>query len=114
VWAKYSIVTGRRQEPGTIGRARGCNYGSRHERRVMNEIGEGQIRAQEGRNSISDVWGDRTPYFGEDHWPERIDQRTTGAPDQWVQSACVLCSNGCALDIGVAGGPYGRRARPRH
>jgi anaerobic selenocysteine-containing dehydrogenase len=25
-------------------------------------------------------------------------------PERWVQSACVLCSNGCALDIGVAGG----------
>jgi ferredoxin-nitrate reductase len=25
-------------------------------------------------------------------------------PERWVQSACVLCSNGCALDIGVAAG----------
>src|SRR6184192_876716 len=56
----------------------------------------------ETRNSIADIWGERTPYAGE--WPERIDERTTSKPERWVQSACVLCSNGCALDIGVRGG----------
>jgi anaerobic selenocysteine-containing dehydrogenase len=25
-------------------------------------------------------------------------------PEHWVQSACVLCSNGCALDVGVRNG----------
>jgi anaerobic selenocysteine-containing dehydrogenase len=53
------------------------------------------------RDSISDVWGERTPYVGD--WPERVDERTLDAPERWVQSACVLCSNGCALDIGVKG-----------
>lgn len=24
--------------------------------------------------------------------------------DRWVQSACVLCSNGCGIDVAVAGG----------
>ena len=24
-----------------------------------------------------------------------------GGPDRWVHSACVLCSNGCGLDIAV-------------
>ncbi|HEY3370669.1 MAG TPA: molybdopterin-dependent oxidoreductase, partial [Prolixibacteraceae bacterium] len=54
------------------------------------------------RDSIADIWGKRTAYF--DHWPERIDEQITGQVDQWVQSACVLCSNGCALDIGVKDG----------
>src|SRR4051794_40950168 len=56
----------------------------------------------ETRDSIADVWGDRTPFEGE--WPARVDERTTAKPERWVQSACVLCSNGCALDIGVRGG----------
>lgn len=56
----------------------------------------------ETRNSIEDVWGQPTPYEGD--WPERVDERTTKRPERWVQSACVLCSNGCGLDIGVRGG----------
>jgi anaerobic selenocysteine-containing dehydrogenase len=27
-----------------------------------------------------------------------------GEPDAWVHSACLLCSNGCGLDIGVKDG----------
>jgi ferredoxin-nitrate reductase len=57
---------------------------------------------EETRDSISDIWGVRSPYDGE--WPERCDERLDAPPDRWVQSACVLCSNGCALDIGVSGG----------
>ncbi|MDB5234666.1 MAG: molybdopterin oxidoreductase [Hymenobacter sp.] len=56
----------------------------------------------ETRDSIQDIWGARTPYNGE--WPVRIDERTTEEPDHWVQSACVLCSNGCGCDIGVKDG----------
>jgi len=56
----------------------------------------------ETRDSVVDVWGQRTPY-GDQPWPERVDEHTTAAPERWVQSACVLCANGCALDIGVAG-----------
>ena len=33
--------------------------------------------------------------------------------DRWVQSACVLCSNGCGLDIAVSGWSDGRRPRAR-
>ncbi|MFC4930285.1 molybdopterin oxidoreductase family protein [Massilia sp. GCM10023247] len=58
----------------------------------------------ESRNSIADIWGERTPYAGHDKWPVRVDQRTLEAPDKWVQSACVLCSNGCGCDIGVKDG----------
>ncbi len=48
---------------------------------------------KETRDSIQDIWGPRTPYFGQ--WPERVDERTTEEPDHWVQSACVLCANRC-------------------
>ncbi|HYC29712.1 MAG TPA: molybdopterin-dependent oxidoreductase, partial [Chitinophagaceae bacterium] len=54
------------------------------------------------RNSIKDIWGNRTPYY--EQWPERIDECKQEEPDQWVQSACVLCSNGCGMDIGVKNG----------
>src|SRR5207237_7193001 len=40
-------------------------------------------------------------------WPPRFDSHgevADGDIDRWVQSACVLCSNGCGLDIGVRGG----------
>ena len=57
---------------------------------------------QESRDSIADVWGDRTPFEGD--WPVRVDQRTTEEPERWVPSACVLCSTGCGLEIGVRGG----------
>ena len=58
----------------------------------------------ESRDSIQDVWGRRTPYRGAGRWPLRVDQHVTERPDDWVQSCCVLCSVGCALDIGVKGG----------
>ncbi|HEY9827566.1 MAG TPA: nitrate reductase [Stenomitos sp.] len=57
---------------------------------------------QETRDSIADIWGERTPYINE--WPIRVDERTTEEPDQWIQSACVLCSNGCGMDIGIKDG----------
>jgi ferredoxin-nitrate reductase len=56
----------------------------------------------ETRHSIEDVWGPRTPYYHD--WPVRVDEQTSETPDRWIQSACVLCSNGCALDIGVKNG----------
>jgi ferredoxin-nitrate reductase len=69
----------------------------------MNDEGQPTPVATETRNSIEDIWGARTPFAGERQWPERVDIRAIGTADRWVQSACVLCSNGCALDIGVAG-----------
>jgi anaerobic selenocysteine-containing dehydrogenase len=55
----------------------------------------------------ADVWGQRTPVARNAHWPERVDQFLTvdeGSVERWVQSACVLCSNGCGMDVAVAGG----------
>jgi anaerobic selenocysteine-containing dehydrogenase len=51
---------------------------------------------------IASPWGDRTPYDGV--WPERVDSFTVETPERWVQSACVLCSTGCGIDIGVKDG----------
>src|SRR5678815_3464285 len=56
----------------------------------------------QSRDSIKDIWGDRTPYYQQ--WPIRVDERIEEEPDEWVQSACVLCSNGCGLDIGIKDG----------
>jgi anaerobic selenocysteine-containing dehydrogenase len=53
------------------------------------------------RDSVADVWGPRTPHAGP--WPVRVDERTTGEPERWVQSVCVLCSTGCGMDVAVAG-----------
>ena len=67
----------------------------------------------QSRDSIRDTWGPRTPFQGEGQWPIRLDQRTVDEPDRWVQSACVLCSNACALDVGVKDGRIvGVRGRP--
>ncbi|HLN56821.1 MAG TPA: nitrate reductase [Bacteroidales bacterium] len=54
------------------------------------------------RDSIADIWGERTPFFG--NWPVRVDEFTEEEPDKWVHSSCVLCSNGCGLDIGIRDG----------
>lgn len=54
------------------------------------------------RNSIKDIWGERAPYHKA--WSERVDERTNESAEAWIQSACVLCSNGCGLEIGVKDG----------
>jgi anaerobic selenocysteine-containing dehydrogenase len=51
---------------------------------------------------IANIWGERQPYV--DEWSARVDAHVIATPERWVQSACVLCSNGCALDIAVRGG----------
>src|SRR3954463_15652792 len=56
----------------------------------------------ESRDSITDVWGPRTPHRGA--WHPRVDVRTVEEPDRWVQSACIYCSTGCGIDIGVKDG----------
>src|SRR4029079_14045727 len=50
------------------------------------------------------IWGPRTPHDPSTAWPVRVDERTLTEPERWVHSVCVLCSVGCGLDIGVAGG----------
>ncbi|WP_433871089.1 molybdopterin-dependent oxidoreductase [Saccharopolyspora sp. CA-218241] len=56
---------------------------------------------------IADVWGARTPFGPGGSWPERVDEHLTVPREdvqRWVPSACVLCSNGCGVDIAVADG----------
>ncbi len=58
---------------------------------------------------IADIWGTRTPYAQGQRWPVRVDQALEAGVaeddvDRWVQSACVLCSNGCGCDIAVKDG----------
>lgn len=58
---------------------------------------------------INEPWGRRTPYAAANIWPVRQDsQLAEGVAekdvDQWVRSACVLCSNGCGLEIAVKDG----------
>ncbi|HVV76687.1 MAG TPA: nitrate reductase [Mycobacteriales bacterium] len=55
---------------------------------------------------VADIWGARTPYRRDDHWPSRVDQHLLvdeASVERWVKAACVLCSNGCGLDIAVSG-----------
>jgi ferredoxin-nitrate reductase len=54
------------------------------------------------RDATEDIWGPRTPHVGS--WPIRVDEHVTETPTRWVQSACVLCSYGCGLDVGVRDG----------
>jgi ferredoxin-nitrate reductase len=60
-----------------------------------------------GGDRTQDVWGPRTPFDVGDSWPVRRDQHLVAGVceedvDRWVQSACLLCSNGCGIDIAVA------------
>ena len=57
---------------------------------------------------VHDVWGSRTATRRGDRWPERVDlaleSGLSSTDVDWVQSACVLCSNGCGCDIAVKDG----------
>jgi len=58
---------------------------------------------------IADIWGPGTPHARGAVWPARVDTHLDAGlslddVDHWVQSACVLCSNGCGCDIAVKGG----------
>lgn len=58
---------------------------------------------------IADIWGPRTPYAAGAPWPVRADEFliegvTEADVDRWVRGACLLCSNGCGLEIAVTDG----------
>jgi ferredoxin-nitrate reductase len=57
---------------------------------------------------LADIWGQTTPHARAEPWPVRIDERIADGQSTdgvtWTQSACVLCSNGCRLDIAVRDG----------
>ncbi|MFH8371709.1 molybdopterin oxidoreductase family protein [Streptomyces sp. NPDC018031] len=56
---------------------------------------------------ITDVWGSRQPYGAGQSWPARVDRHLVveeSRVERWVPTACVLCSNGCGMDVAVADG----------
>ena len=58
---------------------------------------------------VADIWGPRTPHSKGSVWPARVDLHldegvVESEVDRWVQSACLLCSNGCGCDIAVKDG----------
>ncbi len=62
-----------------------------------------------GNDRITDIWGPRTPYIADTPWPQRVDQHLAdgiGEADveKWVRGACLLCSNGCGLEVAVKDG----------
>src|SRR5919197_66817 len=57
----------------------------------------------------ADVWGEQPPHAAGTTWPVRVDSYLVDGVaeadvDHWVCSACLLCSNGCGLEIGVRDG----------
>ena len=58
---------------------------------------------------IADLWGERTPHARGTVWPARVDLHLEEGVreedvERWVQSACLLCSNGCGCDIAIKDG----------
>src|SRR3954468_14378865 len=57
---------------------------------------------------IADIWGGRTAYASGEEWPARTDQYLADGVSEadvtWVQSACVLCSMDCGMDLAVRDG----------
>jgi len=55
-----------------------------------------------------DIWGERTSFSRGADWPVRVDQYLLDGVSEegveWFQSACVLCSNGCGMDVAVQEG----------
>jgi anaerobic selenocysteine-containing dehydrogenase len=67
------------------------------------------MTAADTSDRIADVHGPLTPHPPGTVWPARIDQYLDDGivetdVDRWVQSACLLCSNGCGADIAVKDG----------
>jgi anaerobic selenocysteine-containing dehydrogenase len=65
--------------------------------------------SERGVDRIADVFGTPAPHPRGTVWPARVDQYLTEGVsehdvDSWVQSACLLCSNGCGADIAVKDG----------
>src|SRR4051794_39552319 len=50
----------------------------------------------ESCSTTQDIWGDRTPFTDSKQWRNALNFRVTQEPDEWVHSACVLCSTAAA------------------
>jgi ferredoxin-nitrate reductase len=66
------------------------------------------VSGSSASDRISDIWGERTPQGSGEPWPVRVDVSVLDGVDEnaiaWTRSACVLCSHGCGLDVGVLDG----------
>src|SRR4051794_14610137 len=67
------------------------------------------VSERDTHDRIDDVWGPRTPHPRGTDWPVRVDLHLHDGVreedvEQWVQSACLLCSNGCGCEIAVKDG----------
>jgi len=60
------------------------------------------------KDRIGDVWGERTPHGAGTEWPARVDTFLQPGVSEdevrWVHSTCILCSNGCGMDVAVRDG----------
>lgn len=83
----------------------------------VNLHGRVVVSSAAARDPIADPWGAMTPVglptdgsaaTGRSRsWRPRVDSHLTVEPDlveRWLPSACLLYSNGCGLEIAVAGG----------
>ncbi|GAA5854096.1 hypothetical protein JCM8547_008224 [Rhodosporidiobolus lusitaniae] len=73
----------------------------------LSELGSA-VSCSHNSAEVDKIWGERAPFHGDERaWPERQDYMMLEKEDEvekWTQSACVLCSNGCAIDIGTKDG----------
>ncbi|BGP48863.1 hypothetical protein JCM10450v2_004742 [Rhodotorula kratochvilovae] len=81
-------------------------------RRKLYDLGHysksGDVFESRKSAEVDKIWGERTPFHGDEKsWDVRVDKVLLEPEDQvekWVQSCCVLCSNGCAIDVAVKDG----------
>ncbi|HEU5416074.1 MAG TPA: hypothetical protein VFV41_00180 [Streptosporangiaceae bacterium] len=66
------------------------------------------IEGDRRNDRVADIWGSQTRIRPGSAWPARVDQYLEPSVPEvgvsWHQSACVLCSNGCGMDIAVLDG----------
>ncbi|GAA5977989.1 hypothetical protein JCM11641_004350 [Rhodosporidiobolus odoratus] len=79
-------------------------------RRFLPKLDDLGSVVSESRKSaeVDKIWGEKRPFNGnETEWEEKVDHMLLEPEEKiekWVQSCCVLCSNGCAIDVGVKEG----------
>ncbi|GAA5868208.1 hypothetical protein JCM1840_006186 [Sporobolomyces johnsonii] len=77
-------------------------------RRVLQDLSEFGPSVYESRDSVKSLFGERMGYHGDEgEWDVRVDEvlvEKREDVEKWVQSACVMCSNGCGMDVAVKDG----------
>ncbi|GAA6032618.1 hypothetical protein JCM8097_004841 [Rhodosporidiobolus ruineniae] len=74
----------------------------------LKDFGGDNVRESRRAHEQDKLFGSRQPFHGDEKaWEPRVDYvllEPEEKVEKWVQSACVLCSNGCAIDVGVKDG----------